>query len=216
MGYPELQVVPRATERLYMEAKAEDMSYLLTHWPIELSGLSTLAVGLTDKRHQRGDLSAKEVRDANSIAAATTAVGAGWLIGGLLLGAQRPYYTGQRSVSKYSSKDERSVLLRERLAEEALERPARIMRVLEAVAVTTNLAVNVASMIHANDSGKAGAGLAALVSLLPLMFEDHNIMVYDKHLEYKKKIYAPIKSASIVYDPYSRSYTPVTQLTWLF
>ncbi len=216
MGYPELQVVPRASERLRMEAKAESGSWLITHWPIELSGLATAYVGFTSKNNLRGDLTNKNKDDAATISMATTAIGVGWVIGGIAMGAQRPYYNGERALKKYPGKDERSTLLRERLAEEALERPARTMRILQTVSVITNVAANTMSVLYADDYGKMVAGVSIVLSFLPLMFEDHSISVYDKHIEYKKKIYAPLKSASVSYDPYSRTLTPVTTLTWTY
>ncbi len=220
MGYPELQVVPRASERLRMEAKAESGSWFMTHWPIMLSGLTTLYIGQTSSGRFKEDLSAKQEDDANSIALVTKAVGAAWLIGGLAIGAQRPYANGYRTVIRTPGKDERGQLLRERLAEEALERPARTMRVLQTVAVLTNFTTNALSAIHTNDEGKMYAGVGALLSFLPLMFRDHNINVYDKHIEYKKKIYAPLKSAQVstgvYYDRYSKTAVPTTNLLWTF
>lgn len=216
IGYPELQVVPRATERLALEAKGEDYSSIFTHWPVELSGLMTMAVGFTSKSAQKDDLSVKQKRDANSIATATTTVGGAWVVGGVILGLQHPYRRGAQTISKYQGRDERSMLLRERLAEEALERPARVMRVLENVAVISNFSMNALSMIHADDNGKVVAGLGVIMSFLPYMFQDHQIDVYDKHIEYKKKIYAPIKSASLHYDSSSKTFTPMTTLAWVF
>lgn len=216
MGYPELQVVPRASERLRMEAKTESGSWFMTHWPIELSAAATLYVGLTSAHNRKGDLSSKDEDNAQTITTVTQAVGAGWLIGMVALGAQRPYYHGDRNVKKQTGKDERSALLRERLAEEALERPARTMRILEYVAVATNLGANALNIAYADDYGKMVAGVAAVLSLLPVMFPDHQIGVYEKHIEYKKKIYAPLKSASFQYDPYANKLTPMTTLTWMF
>ncbi len=216
MGYPELQVVPRASERLAIEAKNEDSNWVLTHWPIELSGLFTLAVGFTAKGNQREDLTTQEKSDANTIAAAASTVGIAWIVGGALLGAQRPYKNGVQAIAKYPGKDERSTLMRERLAEEALERPARVMSVLESVAIVTNLGANIAAGIHANASGRMMAGIGAVISLLPIFFEDHNIDVYNKHQEYKRKIYTPIKSASFSYDPEHKTLTPMTSLLWSF
>ncbi|NJL24773.1 MAG: hypothetical protein HC902_06125 [Calothrix sp. SM1_5_4] len=54
------------------------------------------------------------------------------------------------------------------------------------------------------------------MAFLPLMFEDHTIAVYDKHLEYKKKIYAPLKTGSFHFDPESKTLTPMTNLVWMF
>src|ERR1700677_2836215 len=68
MGYPELQVVPRASERLSMEAKSEDSNAAITHWPIEFAGLATLVVGISAKGNERSDLTPKETSDAAAIA----------------------------------------------------------------------------------------------------------------------------------------------------
>src|SRR5258708_33900632 len=56
MGYPELQVVPRATERLAIESKYEDSNVLIMHWPIELAGMFTLLVGVTSNGFLRDNL----------------------------------------------------------------------------------------------------------------------------------------------------------------
>ena len=216
MGYPELQVVPRASERLAIEAKSEDSSGIVAHWPIQLSGLATLYVGFAAKGNLRTDLTEKEKSDSNTIASVTTAIGAGWILGTALLGAQRPYRSGVYAINKYPGKDERATLLRERLAEEALEKPARTMRVLQNFSVISNAVVNIASGWHANESGKITAGVGLLLSFLPYVFEDHSIAVYEKHIEYKKKIYTPLKSAYFSYDSKSKSLTPMTGLAWEF
>lgn len=216
MGYPELQVVPRASERLRMEAKEERGSWFVMHWPIELSGLVTLGVGLTSKGRQKEGLSADEKDDANTISTLTTAVGAAWLAGGLVLGGQKPYARGYRSLPKGTPKDERAALMRERLAEEALERPARVMRVLRHVSVLTNFSMNALSAVHVNDEGKVVAGVAAVLAFLPYMFEDHSVEVHEKHIEYKKKIYTPLKGASLHVDRETGKLTPMTTLAWTF
>jgi hypothetical protein len=211
MGYPELQVVPRASERLRMEAKDERGNWFVAHWPIELSGLVTMGVGLTTKN--RDGLNSNDQDDAKMIRSLTTAVGGAWVIGGLILGVQKPYAMGYRKIGK-PVKDERGALMRERLAEEALERPAKTMRVLQHISVATNFVMNGLSAIHADDKGRVVAGVGAVLSFLPYMFEDHQITAYNKHVEYKKKIYTPIKGASLYYDPEFKTVTPMTTLTW--
>lgn len=214
MGYPELQVVPRATERLKIEAKAESGNWYVAHWPVELSGLATLTVGLMTAN--KDDLSSDEKDNATTIRTFTQAVGLSWIVGGVLLGAQKPYNRGQKAVNKVNGKDERSILLRERLAEEAMEKPARTMRMLEHVAVATNFTMSALSMVYTDDEGKVVAGIGALLSFLPYMFQDSSIGVYDKHIEYKKKIYTPLKGASVWMDPESKKLTPMTTLAWTF
>lgn len=216
MGYPELQVVPRATERLRIESKIENGSWPVQHWPIEFSGLATLYVSSIASSHQRDNLNEQDKDYAKSVQTFSQAIGAGWLIGGIVLGAQRPYRAGVRSINKYPGNDQRSDLTRERLAEEALERPAQVMNVLQHFSVASNFAINALNMAYVDEQGRIMAGLAAALAFLPYMFEDHTVAVFNKHIEYKKKIYAPIKTGSLSYDPQSRTYTPMTHLVWAF
>jgi hypothetical protein len=216
MGYPELQVVPRASERLAIEAKAEDTSAAFTHWPVQFAGLTTAIVGFMAKGNSRTDLTTKEQSDTTTIASVTQVVGLGWIVGGAIMGLQRPYRSGERAISKYPGKDDRSTLMRERLAEETLEKPARTARVMENFAVITDVTMNIACAWHANETGKISAGIGVLLSFLPYVFEDHAIDVYERQMEYKKKIYTPIKSVSFSYDPNHKTLTPLAGLTWNF
>lgn len=216
IGYPELQVVPRASDRLRMEAKEESTDWFLHHWPIEVSGLATAVVGFQGSSHRRESLSAEDKDDGDTVSTVTTIIGSGWFIGGLVLGAQKPYKTGMRTISKYTEKDDRTALTRERLAEEALERPARMMRVLKHFSVASNFVANSVNLPYLDKEGKVYAGLAALLAFTPYFFEDPTISVHDKHLDYKRKIYAPLKTGSLNYDPETKTVTPMTNLVWMF
>lgn len=216
MGYPELQVVPRASERLRIEAKEERGSWFVMHWPTELAGLATLTNGLLASGYKK-DLSAKGEDEFKTINSFTTVVGAAWLAGGLILGGQKPYARGYNAInSKGQGKSERAALMRERLAEESLERPAKTMRILKHFAVVSNFSMNVLTGIYLDDTGKVVSGVAAVLSFLPYMFDDHSIEVHDKHIEYKKKIYTPLKGASVHIDPETKKLTPLTTLAWTF
>lgn len=216
MGYPELQVVPRASERLRMESRIEKSSWWAAHWPVQVSGLATMAVGFSASGNRKEGLSANEKSDANTIATLSQVVGGAWVASGLILGGQHPYNSALKQVNKINGKDDRSQLLRERLAEEALERPARIMRVLQHISVLTNASLNGLTLAYSNDKGKVMSGVGIVLAFLPYMFEDPSISVFNKHIEYKKKIYAPLKSAGLHIDPVTHAVTPITQLVWMF
>lgn len=216
LDYPELQVVPRASERLKLEAKEEESTWFLTHWPVMISGLSTAAVGAMTVSQQRDGISAKEKTDMANITLVAEGMGAGWFLAGLVLGFQRPYSAGLARISKYPGKDERSVLMRERLAEESLERPATIMRPLTVAAVLSNITLSIACGAYMNDQGKLMAGGSAILGLLPVLFEDPTIMIYDKHLEYKKKIYGPLTSTGLGFDKNSKTFYPTANFAWTF
>lgn len=217
LEYPELQVIPRASQRLKIEAADEDHTWFYTHWPIQVSGLATLAVGLAGTQ-LRSDLSSQQQSDSTQVATITKTIGLGWVAAGVLLGLQRPYRTGMRTIlqTKDSEKGERAALLRERLAEEALERPAKTMRVLTWVSVVTNFTASALMGAYLTDQGRITAGVSALLAFLPLAFEDHAIEVYEKHTEYKKKIYGPLSGMGFGFDPKNQELVPMTQLVWNF
>ena len=216
MGYPELQVVPRATERLAIEAKNEDSYAAIAHWPIQVAGLATTIVGFTAKSNRRGDLTDKEKRDSGLISSVATAVGVSWIVLPAVISLQRPYRNGMNAINKYPGKDDRSTLTRERLAEEALEKPARVTKTLKVLSTFTNAGANFAAGWHSNETGRAMAAIGIVLAFTPWIFEDNAVAVYEKHQEYKRKIYAPIKSASIGYDAQGKTFYPVTTLTWMF
>lgn len=216
LDYPELQVVPRASERLRIEAREEDDSWAYMHWPIEVSGLATLVTGFAGRSQLRETLSETQKNDAGNIATLTQAVGLTWVAAGVLIGLQRPYRSGLMSIARMGGKDERTTLLRERLAEEALERPARFMKPVQWVSVITNLSLSVLMGSFMTDQGRGIAGVSAALAFLPVVFEDPTVNIYEKHLEYKKKIYGPLTSTGFGIDPKSKTIYPTAMLTWQF
>src|SRR4051812_10162265 len=85
--YPELQVTPRASDRLQMEATSEPSSQWTTHMSVQIPALATLITGLTN------DISTPQ----GAIAAG---FGAGWLAVTLFLNATyRPYEAGVKTIS---------------------------------------------------------------------------------------------------------------------
>jgi hypothetical protein len=90
------------------------------------------------------------------------------------------------------------------------------MHFVENAAMTSLAICNIASAWHANESGKITAGVGLLLTFIPYFFEDHSIDVYEKHVEYKKKIYTPLKSAYFSYDGKNKALVPMTGLAWEF
>lgn len=217
LDYPELQVVPRASQRLRMEAASEEFNWYYIHWTTEIAGLATLYQGMTGPSSLRSDLSDSQKNDAKLVGTMTQMVGLGWIAAGVIVGSSRPYRTGMQNISKYNNeKGERAALLRERLAEEALERPAQIMRPLTLTAALSCFAMNAATFNYVNDQARISVAVSALISFLPVMFSDYSVNVYDKHLEYKKKIYGPLTSSGFGIDPKTQALYPTATLTWNF
>jgi hypothetical protein len=216
LDYPELMVVPRASERLRMEAREESSNWFYSHWQLELAGAATLYTALTAEAKLRENLSPADKNSSDSALLIGKAVGAGWIAAGVLIGLQYPYRSGLSQISRYDGKDPRSQVMRERLAEESLEAPARLMRPLEWIAMLTNFGANATMGVYMTDEGRLTAGVAALLSLMPLLYEDHAVRIWEKHLEYKSKIYGPLTSVAPMYDRQSQKLVPAMSLTWAF
>ena len=156
-------------------------------------------------------------KKANGITVnAIAGISAAWFGLTYLLSAAEPYNSALSKINQIKGRDKKSLLLRERLAEEAMQKPAELVKMLAYASTLTNFIATASLLDTVNADLNMYAGIAMLTSFLPLIFKNKYQENYEKHLEYKKKIYAPLKSAAFRYDPLSGSLTPVTQLTWTF
>ncbi len=197
LDYPELQVVPRATDRLNLEAQVEGERKWLGYWPM-LTGSALL---LYSAQAQRGQYnyshsdSAEDVeRDTNRAVNTATVISGGWLLAGIYWTLQEPYGQSLSLVKRIKGNDKRSEIYRERMAEEGLEGPAALSRKLNRLYMLTHGFASVWLMAMAPQEKAVYPFLASLATFLPWIFEGHHETVYEKHLEYKRKIYAPNSS----------------------
>ena len=216
LDYPELQVIPHASDRLKIEAHEEEYDWFYAHWQIEGSGIATLANALMANSQVRPGLNDSSLSQEASVATLGKVVGIGWVTAGVLIGAGHMYRRGTSNLARFNGKDERSMILRERLAEETLERPARLMGPLIWASVISNVGTNLLLGSYLSDQGRVVAGVSALLGLLPLFYEDHSVSVYKKHLEYKTRIYRPVSSMGLKYEIQNKNYIPVARLAWSF
>ena len=190
--YPELLVVPRASQELAMEAANEKRTSYGTHFLLEAPALLTLMAGLS-----ASGLKDPDGKNASLIA---TSVGAGWLAAAVGLSvAYSPYRSGLSSINNLPAKTPEQTLARERSAEESLYFPAYVMRRLQYISAITNFGASaaIASQDKASGQCKALASVAAAAAFLPLIFDHPWISNYDQHQDYKKKIYGPLTQISL-------------------
>lgn len=188
--YPELMVIPRASDRLEAEAKKESDRKFLTHLPIQASALTTLAAGII----QLEGRDAHKDPDGTS-AWAGIAVGSGWLLAtGVMAAIGQPYSSAWKEVSALPKGSRREQLARERMAEEALNHQARLGRTLQWIAMPTNFfaSVYMAAKAEPGSFSQVVDGVAAAMALAPLIFRYSWIDVAGEQEEYKKRIYGPI------------------------
>lgn len=212
--YPELMVVPRASERIQMEAQQEPSRQFTTYIPIQLSALATTAAGIVC-------LQSKD----KWYSAAGIGVGGGWLLlTSLLTFTYHPYQTAVSGISfSTHSASAREQLKSERLAEEALQKIDEMGQILHWTAFLNNLWASVYMVTSyipyktvSQISPKGVQATAILSSFLPLIFNFHWHDVMEQHNEYKKKIYGPIANAAFFEEPTTHQLSPGLGLTFQF
>lgn len=202
--YPELLVTPSASERLSMEAAQESKNSMSKHLPIQASALATLLAGAIQFGHTAPDHS-------KGAAIAGVSVGSAWLASTLFLSLRyRPYQRGLEDTGKLPTQTPKQRLTRERLAEEALEAPARLANRLTWLSVITNFGTNVYLLTQAEKKSLSiGMDIIGLVAAFtPLIFRYSWETVACDQEQYKKKIYGPIAQATFFTDQNSGSVAP--------
>jgi hypothetical protein len=212
--YPELMVAPRASERREMEARTEAESRWSRLAPLQVSALATLAAGIA----QSGGVDARNDPGKRSPIAGI-AVGGGWLAATLILSATyRPYESGSAEIKALPKGSPREQLVRERMAEESLERAASLGKRLKWISAATNLGAGIYMMSNAQDGtfAKTADAVAMALSLTPLIFPMRWELVACEQNEYKKKIYAPIAAAGALVEPLTGRPAPGLAISFSF
>ena len=197
LSYPELEVTPRASARLLLEAKKEKSRRWETHFPVQVSGLATLTAALlANGRPAKGsDGSVDESTNDNNGYSSTVGliIGGGWLAATSYLALKyQPYAKGHSQVRRLPAKTKREQLTRERLAEEWLRKPAQLATKLKWISVISNFAASAFIAGNGDDDVAVAGAVSGLLAFTPLLFEYRWTDVYNQHQEYKKKIYGPI------------------------
>lgn len=217
LDYPELQVVPRASERLQMEAQEERNSFLSNYWPVQISAIALVLAGSSASGKYKEPSPTDDQKAENQLASQM-----GMLIGGMWLGTtyyldhSLSYGKALPEIRKINGKDKKSQLLKERLSEEALERPAKVATMINNLSVWSTLTLALYLNAHSSQTMPSFAGLALGLSFLPWLIDNRIIENWQKHQEYKRKIYAPITKIDLTLDPVTHQPTPLLSLQWRF
>lgn len=194
LDYPELQVVPRASERLQMDGSVESRDGYMMFWPFLAASGTTMVIALMHKNHFKPGSENDESFRANADFKVNAAAGlsAAWFAATYFISASEPYNSALYKINQVKGRDKKSMLLRERLAEEAMQKPADLVRMLAYGSTITNFIAAAGLLDTVNSDYNLYAGVAMLTSFLPLIFKNKYQENYEKHLEYKRKIYAPV------------------------
>lgn len=217
LDYPELMVVPRATDRLTMETQNEREYGWIAFWPYQVSSITTLLAGNRLRGNYKADVTTDlEKKDSDNVGLAAMAVGVGGLGLSIFLIRSDLYGDSFRRLKAMKVTDKRSELLRERLAEEALEKPAHLINMLTTVSVTLNVLANGAVLSQANGDVRSYAAIGMVASFLPWMFSNRYVDNWSKQQEYKRKIYTPLLGFDWQYHSRSKEFQPQLSMNWSF
>lgn len=206
--YPELNVVPKASELVLREAK--DRNRFGDYLPIQIaatlnlvSGLQIMGESLPDSTDRRAE---KEEALRNT-GLAQALVGAAWLGTTIALDFNYdPYRSGWLDMRRTKVNSKRDELAFERQAEEILDNAAALDRKIMYLAMASNSVVAIANLSQSEkDLTKVQAGMALAASLTSYLFQSEKIGIYKRHLDHKKRIYGPI-SSRIGINPFSKQF----------
>lgn len=193
LDYPELQVAPRASERLQNLAKWEQEAGLFTQWTLLTSGTLTFLAALQAQGNYKDSFITPQEKESADLTSKTgQVIGLTWIGLATYFTYQKPASKGNSQIQRMTKNDRRSDLSRERNAEEILESQALLQNKLEKIAIGTNFLVSMALLSHMPDDKKPYGVVSLLGSTLPWLFESEYSRHYSKHLESKRKIYAPL------------------------
>lgn len=213
LSYPELDVAPRASERVRIEAERERRESWIFNWSVELASVSTMVVGLMANGHPDRPESDSSVNNNRWASQAALGVGGTWAAISIYSALfYRPYLQTYRELGKGKSGGSvREQLTTERLAEEGLMSPARFGTVMKWTSAATCLAASLFVAGSSSSDPRVAALISGGLSLLPIFFPPHWETVYDQHQLYKKRIYGPVGSLGVGVGG-----TPALGVTWFW
>ncbi len=213
--YPELQVSPRASERINMEAKTEARTRRTQLLPMQISALSTLLAGAAAPKPT--DEFKKERDDVKYSRQVAIGVGVSWLLFSYFFNEDYiPYNKAAALLKTMPDKTPQDELVRERIAEEQIEAASSLGKKMMWASVITNLAAAGYLSNNTSNEGEVYAGVAAILAFTPVVFRDRWQIVNDYHQDYKKRIYGPIALPTLISSPsaVASNSPPVPGVLW--
>lgn len=198
IDYPELQVVPRASERVLTEAKAEREDTYLREWPILVPSLLTLMNASQLSGKHRPDATADQKTQMTYATSAASTVAGVTLLFTLYRQSQRPASQSVNNTKKYPTQTKRGQLYRERISEEFLESEASLQNKVAWLSMSSQFVMNGWMYTLAPDKNRPMLLLTSLSTFLPFIFESRSITTYENHKKAKRRIYVPVSGIMMI------------------
>ncbi len=215
LNYPELMVTPKASERITLEAMKEHKErWHKVHLPMLSSAMMTvIAGGVQLSYYDRRDDPHKKSALVGLV------VGGSWLILDTYMAKfYEAYQSSYEDNKKLPERTVREKLIKERLAEEEINRLSSLATRMKWLSAVTNVAAGGYMVENARKDSiaKVTGALAIATALAPVVFPNRWNDVAKEQSNYKKKIFAPIVHSTIFSDPKSNSAVPGIMLSMLF
>lgn len=197
--YPELQVTPLASQRLMIEGNKEGTFNMGPFLPYQISALSTFTAGLIQSSNVDPSKDSEERSPMVGML-----VGGGWLaLGTAMARYYHPYQNGLSDIKSLPASSKKEQLVRERLAEEAINDAERLGNRLMWISFASNAGASAYMLSNAKKKSSAipASAIGILTSFAPILFKHPWQRVAKEQREYKKKIYGPISMNNILIDP---------------
>jgi len=210
--YPELNVTPRASDRLKIEADKESQNRVGFQMPITASALLTLTAGIM----QDVDTSSDPEKRSPLVG---IVVGGSWLaLNAYMSFSYQGYRRAYQEIKDMPVKSEREQLTRERLAEEQINRLGRLGKTMRYLSFATNGAASLYLLSNSKKDTKSQIidGLAAVGSLLPMLFSNQWEDTAREQELYKRKIFAPVASTGLMKVPGKDQIVPALLVSFNF
>ncbi len=218
--YPELSVVPRATDQVLAESGHEADSVWKNHLPFLVPATVTFLAGTAELvEGPKQENQASSSSDHKAVPYVAMGVGMAWFgVAYGILGQQDFYSSAASEIRQLQSKTTREQLLRERRAEEGIIKAGSLARKLKWLSFASNLFSGILVATTSKESSTYFGIAAALTSLTPLVFPHRWEELDNRHQDYKKRIYAPVAEISILKDPgfASARFSPAISLSLAF
>lgn len=214
LSYPELNVTPRASERIKIELRDEAGRAWTSHLSVQLASIATLI---------SGGMSSSSISDSKEdgdmAPAIAMGVGAAWL-GATTWAAlsYRPYRRFYSRIRKMPYKTKRQKLTVERLSEEKINSLKKMGKRIRWFAAISNLAASgfLIDNVESDSDAQISASFSALMALGPIFFNYHWEDVANEQEKYKKKIFSPVAMLPIFKNPISGKTASGVSLLYTF
>ena len=216
LDYPELQVVPRASERLALEAGAVRDRGVLLLFPYVASSVMSLSSGLIVNSGLKPDLDAEE--RSRTVTNSKLAIGVGAVGLGMVYWYTYADHYGSAlaQIRGFKNRDRRTELLKERLAEEAFEKSANLITQWKWIFAITNMVASVQLTGKTTGDTNVIPNFSVAAAFLPLLITTGYESNYSKQQEYKRRIYVPLTWFDYGYNPEFAGWQPQLNAVWTF